>query len=550
MAAANIDVPRGVEFAEILRRRKARSSLVEYARLIDIPGKPATKYDEAGEDAYLNDYPEFTPIETAVVAHHRVVLEAIEQTMQTVNGRLMIMAPPGSAKSTYADIVATTWAMGRWPGYRIILASYATKLARKQSRKAQQICRSREYSSLWAERPVMRKDIGAADEWALTNGSEYMAAGILAGITGNRANGVICDDLIAGREEAESPTIREKTMEAYRDDVESRLLPGGWIILINTRWHMEDPSGSILPDNYAGESGYLKGKDGREWLVINIPAKAERADDPVGRKVGEYLWPEWFPASHWQAFENDPLGRRRWASLYQGRPTADAGEDFKAEWFDMYEPRERPPLEELELYGASDFAVTEVEPEKQRRNQVDWSEHGVVGMDERGDLWFLDWWSGQVETDKSIEAAVAMFKRWKPHGLRRWWDEGGTIDKAVRPAWRRAMREAKCYVTVESLPRIADKRAKCSSFQARASARTVHFPAGATWPLDVIAQLTGFPGHRWDDKYDVCGLIGRGIDKMAEGKGPKPPAPVGIKPFTAEWLEYDETAERKGKRYV
>ena len=56
------------------------------------------------------------------------------------------------------------------------------------------------------------EESAAVDEWALTNGSDWMAAGILTGITGNRADGIIWDDLIKGREQADSDTIREKDL--------------------------------------------------------------------------------------------------------------------------------------------------------------------------------------------------------------------------------------------------------------------------------------------------------------------------------------------------
>lgn len=533
--------------AQLLRRSKARESLVEYARFIEIPGAPLD--DDA--DDYLSERV-FEPVESELVKHHIVILEEMQRCMETPGGRLMILAPPGSAKSTYADVVATSWAMGKWPGYRILLASYATRLARKHSRRAMQVARSRAWRSLWKSKPEINPKVSSAEEWELTNGSSMMAAGILAGITGNRAHGAVLDDLIAGREEAESPTIRAKTMEAYRDDVETRLLPGGWICLINTRWHVDDPSGSILPDDYDGRSGDVVCKDGRTWRVLNIPAKCEHADDPVGRKLGEYLWPEWFPKSHWQAFENDPLGQRRWAALFQGRPTGDVGDDFDRADALWYDPDAKAgsadgrPLE-LTIYCASDFAVKDPEEDLKLAGKVDWSEHGIVGMDVNGHLWFLDWWSGQKETDVSIDALLDFVPQYRPV---RGWNEGGVIDTAIRPALRRRMtersnekvngRKTSYYVTIDPLPRIADKRAKCQSFAARYQARTCHFPRNRPWAAQVIDQLVNFGSHRYDDKYDVCGLIGRGIDEMMNAEPPKAERAKGPLPFTPAWVEYQE----------
>lgn len=229
--------------------------------------------------------------------------------------------------STFASVVAPTYFMGRNPGTKIILASYGSDLARKHGRRARQIVRSSGFSSLFGTE--ISKDSSAANEWALTNGSEYLAAGLLAGLTGNRCHGAIVDDPTKGREQADSPTIRAKTWDAYVDDLQTRLIPGGWLGVVQTRWHEDDLSGRLLPKNYAGESGMVECRDGRMWEIINLPAECERADDPLGRKVGEMLWPEWFDASHWAPFRKQS---RTWASLFQQRPRPDEGGIFKDGW--------------------------------------------------------------------------------------------------------------------------------------------------------------------------------------------------------------------------
>lgn len=518
MAAVATHITRSLAAAELLRRRRARASLVDYARAIEIPGAPVSD----DPDEWL-----FKPVETGLAKHHIVMLEAIQRTIERPMGRLLLLLPPGAAKSTYGDVIAPTWCMGKWPGYRIILASYAAHLAYKHSRRARQLCCTPAYRSIWPELPTL-SDVGAVDYWQLTNGSEYVAAGITS-IAGNRANGAIGDDLLSGIEAANSPTEREKVKEGIRNDLKPRLLPNAWLILINTRWHEDDHVSAILPEDYDGRSGMVDCRDGQRWEVLNIPAKCERADDPVGRRIGEYLWPEFYPAEHWQQFEHDPLAQRTWSALYQQRPAPDAGTQFQREWFKWYDPQELP--QQLRLYGATDNAVTAA-----REN--DFTEHGVVGMDADGDLWFIDWWSGQVESDEAIGAFVALISQ---YSITQWWDEGGVIEKAIRPAVHRAMREAKRFVALESLPSIADKIARVQSFRARASAGTVHLPRAKAWAARLIEQLVAFPAGRYDDMVDVCGLLGRGIDQMIEASRPPSQEPAGIKPFTAAWVEYEET---------
>lgn len=333
---------------ELMRRQRAHESLIAYSQAIDIPGIPTREVDdEEDEDGKLVDrFHEadltFTPIESRVAIHHAVIMAFIQEIIETPRGRGMIFAPPGSAKSTYASVVAPSYAMGRRPNTQIILASYGTGIAVKQSRKVRAVCRTQEYTSLWDSAPRLLDDQRAVDDWSLTNGSALMAAGLLAGITGNRADGVVIDDPVANREQADSPTIREKIYNEYIDTVMTRAKPSMWCLLIQTRWHEEDLAGAILPEDYAGESGLIKCRDGQMWKVLCIPAKAEREDDPIGRKVGEYLWPEWFPREHWSTWEDNPRAARTWAALYQQRPAPFTGVHFNREmfkWYDPYLPR-------------------------------------------------------------------------------------------------------------------------------------------------------------------------------------------------------------------
>lgn len=329
---------------ELLRRQRARSSLVEFSQAIDVPGVPTLDIDdEEGADGRLKDPTErervaYTPIESRVALHHLLIMRAIQRCIEKPRGRLMIFAPPGSAKSTYASVLAPAWAMGRKRNTKIILASYGTSIAAKQSRKVRSIVRDPRYMSLWADKPTLLDDQRAVDDWQLTNESSMMAAGLLAGITGNRADGIIIDDPVANREQADSPTIREKIYNEYIDTAMTRAKPKMWAIIIQTRWHEEDLAGAILPQDYAGESGLIDCRDGQQWDVLCIPAEAERADDPLGRPIGGFLWPEWFPKEHWSTWRDNPRAARTWAALYQQRPAPFTGIHFNREMFKRYDP--------------------------------------------------------------------------------------------------------------------------------------------------------------------------------------------------------------------
>ena len=336
---------------EFLRRQRARTSLVEFSQSVDIPSVPLLDspdpLDEVNEHGGLSRPKEetptrYAPVETRVAIHHRLMMQALQRCIETPRGRLMLFMPPGAGKSVYSSVLAPSWIMGKKPGTQIILASYGTSIAAKQSRKVRAICRDPRYTALWPERPTLMDDQRAVDDWQLSNGSSMMAAGLLAGITGNRADGLVLDDVVANREHADSATLREKTYSEYIDTAMTRAKPKMWTVVVQTRWHEEDLAGAILPADYSGESGSIKCRDGQTWEVLSIPAEAEHDNDPLGRKVGDFLWPEWFPKEHWATWRDNPRAARTWSALYQQRPAPFSGIHFNREMFrrfDLDRPR-------------------------------------------------------------------------------------------------------------------------------------------------------------------------------------------------------------------
>lgn len=193
----------------------------------------------------------------------------------------------------------------------------------------------------------------------------------------------------------------------------------------------------------------------------------------------------------------------------------------------------------LRIYGASDFATMKQEDGKR---EPDYTEHGVWGLDTVGGLWAIDWWSGQEETDVSIAAFLKLVRLWKPS---KWFNEGGLIDKAIGPQIRKEMRRTRTYVSIESLPSMTDKSIKLQAFHAMAGAGQIHIPVKRKWADHLVDQLVKFPGGRFDDAADVCGLIGRGIDKMFDATIQAPEEREMLVPFTGKWLEWE--GEKKPK---
>ena len=520
----------------------ARESLVAFAQAVPIPGAPISE----DPDEWL-----FKPVETGLAPHHRLMCEKIQACLEEPHGRLMLFFPPGAAKSTYAGVVAPAWALGKWPGFKFIGTSYADVPAQRNSRRCRQLVGSKEYRAVWEGEVEL--STSAVAEWDLTNDSSALWKGLTGGITSARADAILIDDPVANWEDSQSSVKSEGCWYEYNATLKTRLKPKGSIILIQTRWAPDDLAGRILPENWNGESGRIMCRDGFEWEIVCVAAKCERADDPLGRQVGEYLWPEWFDPQHWQNIEpsagsTDAVLARMWAALCQQRPRPEQGNQFEANWFRYYDPlSEEFKRKPLRYYGASDYAVTE----KSASNSPDWSEHGVVGMDPDGDLYIRDWWFGQVTLDKSADAEIDLAKRWK---ISEWWGARGKDENAAAPMRKRLQRERAAkgergvYYHRDLLPDDQDKVAKVAAFRGYVSAGCVYLPLNTPWATRLVDLLCKFRGadSDQDDAVDVCGLIGRGLAEMRDPAAPVTPEEVvNPGPFTVNQLRREQRDQQR-----
>jgi phage terminase large subunit-like protein len=466
------------EAAEILQsRRKARLDYAEFCRYL-FPDEPPAP-------------------------HHEVICKALDKIISGETRRLMIFCPPGSAKSTYSSVRFPPYFLGRFPKKNIICGSYGEGLATSFGRKVRNIVMDKEYRNLF--NTSLAEDARAKGEWETADGGTYFSCGVGSGVTGRRADLGLIDDPVKGQKDADSLTVREDTWNWYKSDFFSRLKPNAAQIIIQTRWHLDDLSGRILPDGWNGESGEFEGFDGQIWTVISMPAQAKE-NDVLGRKEGEWLWTDFFTPEVWEEIKyvqtNKGTDFRIWGSLYQQQPQPDTGVFFKREWFEegRFELGREP---ELYNYAASDYAVSE--------GKGDFTEHGIGGFDEDDDLWFVDWWYGQTSPDTWIEEQLRLAKKWKPFA---WLAEVGVIRRAVEPFLKKAKKTNKVYFRQEWMPHIGDKGANARAFQGLAAMGKVHIPK-CEWGDRLVDQLVKFiPNTNFqDDAVDVCGLFGRILDQ-------------------------------------
>ena len=469
-----------IEKRQVLKAKtKVHESILEYIQHIDIPGKPVKELTPEQELKWRDE--PFAVIETPVAAHHKLLLDALDRISSKPHGRLMVFMPPGAAKSTYASVVFPSYLLGKKPGTKIILASYGDDLARKMGRRTRSIIKQKKYQILFDCK--LNWDSQAANEFSLSNGSEYMACGILGGVTGNRANGIIIDDPVKGRQQANSEATRAATVAAYKDDILTRLVPGGFVIIIQTRWHQDDLSGHILPDDWKGESGTIRCKDGNDWEVICLQARCEVENDPLGRSIGEYLWPEWFDRKHWAQFESN---LRTWTALYQQLPSPEEGDLFKV---DQIQTVDALPSVFIQWVRGWDLGAT---------TDGNYTAGGKLGLlpDGRfiiGGVTRIQ--RGPDERDAAILNTASADGRKCKIDIPQ--DPGAAGKTQVLYLTRKLVG----YVVVAS-PETGDKVVRAEPFAAQVNVGNVLMLRGP-WNKELIEEMRLFPNGRYDDQVDA-----------------------------------------------
>lgn len=415
------------------------------------------------------------------------------------------------------------WYLGRNPDHYVVTATYAQELADDFGRKVKNQIEDATYQLVFpgvtladdsksAKRFHINGTLGGYEHSTSQRGAFY-AVGVGGPLTGRGAHLLLIDDPVKNREDADSEIIRKKTKDWYTSTAYTRLMPGGRVIVIQTRWHEDDLAGWLLSEHkHEG------------WEVLDLPA----IDD-----AGKPLWPEQYDLGELERIKR-ALPPRDWSALYQQRPTPDEGDYFKSEWLKPFD--QEPDRKTLRIYGGSDYAVT--------ADGGDYTVHAVVGLDPDGRMYLLDLWRKQASSDVWVESWCDLVLKWKPM---EWAEEQGQIKAGVGPFLERRAREKKAYTVRTQFPTRGDKAVRAQSMRGRMAMDGLYIPAHAPWRADFEAELLHFPAGVHDDQVDAIGLVGQLLDRMLAGKKPDDPTkksggngyrPVRSESAAGDWVTY------------
>jgi hypothetical protein len=100
---------------------------------------------------------------------------------------------------------------------------------------------------------------------------------------------------------------------------------------------------------------------------------------------------------------------------------------------------------------------------------------------------------------------------------------GGDYTVGVGPFLQRRAIERHAYTRREQFPSRGDKAVRARSISGRMAMLGLYVRQGAPWFSDLRAELLSFPAGKHDDQVDALGLVGQLLDKISAGPRPKPP---------------------------
>ena len=301
---------------------------------------------------------------------------------------------------------------------------------------------------------------------------------------------MLIDDYIKNAEDSVSVALRKKTWEWFKSTAYTRLEPDASLIILATRWGQKDLINSCLTE-LAHEN----------WRIINLPAIAE-INDPLGREVGEALWPERFDEKALARIKKT-LGTYWWEAMYQQNPRASmAGLDLSG-FLKTIPESELPAEEDLKTFRVWDLAATQ--------DGGDYTAGAKMSRQKNtGRIYIRDMRRFQKSPQKTKDAVEASALG-DGHGVKAWMEqEPGSSGKIVIADYKELL---KAY-SFEGEKATGPLTIRATPFLAAVEAGDVYLVQG-DWNADFKDELDSFDDDaEHDDQITVCAL---GYNKLVIG---------------------------------
>jgi predicted phage terminase large subunit-like protein len=428
-----------------------------------------------GKDSFLSFinhvYPGYK-----VGPHHRKLAKIFEEIAAGKKKRVIVNIAPRHGKSEMISYLAPAWFLGKYPQKKVIMASHTADLAVNFGRRVRNLVGSDLYHDIFPQ-VELQADSKSASRWGTNFNGEYFAIGVGGALAGRGADLFIIDDPHSEQEAKQGkPEVFEPAWEWFQSGPIQRLMPGGAIIIVMTRWSKLDLTGRVIDH-------MLKNDDADEWDVVEFPAILNDAP----------LWPDFWTYEELLA-KKAGMDPRYWMAQYMQEPTSEQGALIKREWWLIWE-KDDPPT--------CDFIIMSLDAAQEANTRADYNALTVWGVflneeTKNYNIILLNAIKKRMEYPELKKMVLEEYKEWDPDSF--------IVEKKSNGAvLYQEMRRM-------GVPLMEFTPGKGQDKISRVNAVSDLFASGIVWAPDrrwareVIEECNDFPAGTNDDLVDSTSL--------------------------------------------
>ena len=408
--------------------------------------------------------------------HHRRLAKIFEDIAAGKKKRVIVNIAPRHGKSELISYLAPAWFLGKFPHKKIIMASHTADLAVNFGRRVRNLVGSDAYKDIFPQ-VELQSDSKSASRWGTNFNGEYFAIGVGGALAGRGADLFIIDDPHSEQEaKTGRPDVFLPAWEWFMSGPLQRLMPGGAIIIVMTRWSKLDLTGQIL-------SQMEREEDVDPWEVVEFPAILN--DKP--------LWSEFWSIEELLS-KKAGMDVRYWEAQYMQNPVSEEGALIKKEWWRIWDKESTPNCE---------FIIMSLDAAQEANTRADYNAlttWGVFFNEETNNhaIILLNAIKRRMEYPELKKLVLEEYKEWEPDAFMVEKKSNGSV---LYQEMRRMGIPVGEFTPGKGQDKIARVNAVSSLFQGG-----VVYAPDRRWAKEVIEECNDFPSGANDDLVDSTTL--------------------------------------------
>jgi predicted phage terminase large subunit-like protein len=411
--------------------------------------------------------------------HHRKLAKIFTDVIEGRKKRVIINIAPRMGKSEFSSYLFPAYFLGKYPQKKIIMGTHTAGLSEDFGRRIRNLLDTEEYREIFPQ-TFVADDQKAAGKWSTGAGGQYYAAGVGGALAGRGADLFVIDDPHSEQDvKTNSRLAFDTAWSWFQTGPLQRLMPGGGIIVVMTRWSLLDLTGRLI-------SYQAKNPEAEPWEIVELPAILH--EDTENEKS---LWPEQWPLAALKSTKA-ALDPKYWNAQYMQQPTAENSAIVSRRMWRIWDGEEPPRC---------DYVIQSWDTAFEVKNNSDYSActtWGVFYNEEENDtpqVILLDAFKDRITFPDLKQTALKHWKEWEP-------DAFIVEKKAAGAPLIQELRNMGIPVQEFSPSRGNDKLVRLNAVADLFSSGKVWAP-DTRWAREVIEEMAAFPVGEHDDFVDT-----------------------------------------------